>query len=121
MSERRLEFVNELKNNSNLISLLSVNENEYLQIINIVLKMEGAENILNDGNCINQITPFILCKSASFLSNFFKINICIHTMIGSVLSDGFNTVFVESISPSRINIVSGAEMHGIPHLYLVIC
>ena len=107
ISERQLEFVNELKNNSNLINLLSVNENEYLHIINIVLKMEGT-NILNNGKCVNQITPFILCKSASFLSNFFKINICIHTMIGSVLSDGFNTVFVESISPSKINIVSGA-------------
>ncbi len=106
ISERQLEFVNELKNNSNLISMLSINENEYLQIANTVLKVEGA-NILNNER-IDQITPFILCKSVSFLSNFFKIKICIHTMIGSVLSDGFNTVFVESISPSKINIVSGA-------------
>lgn len=108
ISERQIEFVRELKINSSLIGLLSINENEFLQIFNTVSKIEHGHNLNSNEKHIEQISPFFLCKSSLFLSKFFKINICIHTAIGSVLSDSYNTVFVESISPSKINIVSGA-------------
>ena len=106
ISERRLEFIQDLKNHSRLIDLLSINENEYLQII-CALSSTG-DMIISDKKNINSITPINLCKSALFLSKFFKIDICIHTMIGSVLSNGCNTVFVNAIPPSKINVVSGA-------------
>jgi ribokinase len=106
ISERRLEFVQDLKNHSKLIDLLSINENEYLQIIDALLT-SGDMFVSNKQNILS-ITPNNLCKSALFLSKFFKIEICIHTVIGSVLSNGCNTVFVNAIPPSKINIVSGA-------------
>jgi ribokinase len=106
ISERRLEFVQDLKNHSKLIDLLSINENEYLQIIDALLTT-GDMFVSNEQNILS-ITPNNLCKSALFLSKFFKIEICIHTVIGSVLSNGCNTVFVNAIPPSKINIVSGA-------------
>jgi ribokinase len=106
ISERRLEFIQDLKNHSKLIDLLSINENEYLQIIDALLTT-GDIFASNKQNILS-ITPINLCKSALFLSKFFKIEICIHTIIGSVLSNGCNTVFVNAIPPSKINIVSGA-------------
>jgi ribokinase len=106
ISERRLEFVQDLKNHSKLIDLLSINENEYIQIIDALLTT-GDMFVSNKQNILS-ITPNNLCKSALFLSKFFKIEICIHTVIGSVLSNGCNTVFVNAIPPSKINIVSGA-------------
>lgn len=113
ISERRLEFVQDLRTNSKLIDILSINENEYLQIICALLTTSGGDGsggdmFILDKENIHSITPTNLCKSALFLSKLFKIDICIHTMIGSVLSDGFKTVFVNAISPSKINIVSGA-------------
>ncbi len=106
ISERRLEFIQDLTDHSKLIDLLSVNENEYLQIIDTLLTT-GDILVSNKQNNYS-ITPINLCKSALFLSKFFKIDICIHTVIGSVLSNGYNTVFVNAIPPSKINIVSGA-------------
>jgi ribokinase len=106
ISERRMEFIQDLKNHSKLIDLLSINENEYLQIVCALLNNEDI--IIPDKNKNNLIAPLNLCKNASFLSNFFKIDICIHTVIGSVWSNGYNTVFVNAIIPSKINIVSGA-------------
>jgi ribokinase len=106
ISERRLEFVQDLRTNSKLIDLLSINENEYFQIISALLNT--GDMFIPDKKNILSIIPTNLCKSALFLSKFFKIDICIHTTIGSVLSDGFNTIFVNALSPSNINIVSGA-------------
>ena len=106
ISERRLEFVKDLKNNSKLIDFLSVNENECIQIICALPKTEGMPYFNSDN--LNPATPLNLGKSALFLSNFFEIDICVHTVMGSVWSNGENTVFVNSISPSKINIVSGA-------------
>jgi ribokinase len=106
ISERRTEFVEDLKNNSKLIDFLSVNENEYLQIICALSKTGDMPCYTCDN--LNSATPLNLGKSALFLSDFFKINICVHTSMGSVWSNGKNTVFVKSIPPSKINIVSGA-------------
>jgi ribokinase len=106
ITERRLEFVQDLSANSKLIDLLSINENEYLQIISALL-VNGNTSIPDKKNALS-IIPTNLCKSALFLSNFFNMDICIHTAIGSVLSDGLNTIFAHALSPSKINIVSGA-------------
>ena len=106
ISERRLEFVEDLKNNSKLIDFLSINENECIQIICALPKTEDMP-YFNSGD-LNPATPLNLGKSALFLSNFFKINFCIHTAMGSVWSNGKSVVFVDSISPSKIDIVSGA-------------
>jgi ribokinase len=107
ISERRSEFIQDLKNYSKLIDFLSINENEYRQIICALLNTKGTD-ILNNDTEYYTITPISLCKSALSLSKFFEIELCIHTAIGSVLSNGYNSVFVKSISPSKINIVSGA-------------
>jgi ribokinase len=106
ISERRAEFVEDLKNNSKLIDFLSINENEHLQII-CALSKTGAMSHYNCDN-LNPATPLNLGKSALFLSNFFKVNMCVHTSMGSVWSNGKNAIFVKSIPPSKINIVSGA-------------
>lgn len=107
IKERRFEFINDLKNNSNLIDFLSINENEYLQLIDALLKIY-PDIFMHDMTDISSITPENLCYYATFLSNFFKIDICVHTMMGSVLSNGIDAVFVNSVRPSIINIVSGA-------------
>ena len=106
ISERRMEFVEDLKSNSKLIDFLSINENEYLQII-CALSKTGDLPYYNCDN-LNPVTPMSLGKSALFLSSFFKVDICVHTSMGSVWSNGKNAVFVKSIPPSKINIVSGA-------------
>jgi ribokinase len=106
ISERRMEFVEDLKSNSKLIDFLSINENEHLQIICALSKTRDMPHY----NCDNwnSATPLNLGKSVLFLSNFFNVNMCVHTSMGSVWSNGKNAVFVKSIPPSKINIVSGA-------------
>ena len=106
ISERRMEFVEDLKNNSKLIDFLSINENEHLQIICALSKTRDMP-LYNCDN-LNPATPLNLGKSVLFLSNFFNVNMCVHTSMGSVWSNGKNAVFVKSIPPSKINIVSGA-------------
>ncbi|HYO06973.1 MAG TPA: hypothetical protein VER14_08310, partial [Phototrophicaceae bacterium] len=108
ITERRAEFIRDLKNHSKLIDLLSINENELLQVMCALSNTGETIPISLDKGNNDSITPLNLCKYAMFLSNLFKINLCIHTMIGSVWSDGCKTVFVNSIPPSKINIVSGA-------------
>jgi ribokinase len=108
ITERREEFIRDIKNHSKLIDLLSINENELLQIMRALSNTGDIIPISLDRGNTDSITPLNLCKYAMFLSNLFKINLCIHTMIGSVWSDGCKTVFVNSIPPSKINIVSGA-------------
>ncbi|MDP8907324.1 MAG: carbohydrate kinase family protein [Thermoproteota archaeon] len=108
ITERREEFIRDIKNHSQLIDLLSINENELLQIMCALTNTGDTIPISLDKGNTGSITPLNLCKYAMFLSNIFKINLCIHTMIGSVWSDGCKIVFVNSIPPSKINIVSGA-------------
>ena len=108
ITERREEFILDLKNHSKLIDLLSINENELLQIMYALSNTGEMIPISLDKGNNDSITPLNLCKYAMFLSNLFKINLCIHTMMGSVWSDGCKIVFVNSIPPSKINIVSGA-------------
>lgn len=108
ITERREEFIRDIKNHSKLIDLLSINENELLQIMCALSNTGNMIPISLDKGNTDSITPLNLCKCAMFLSNLFKINLCIHTMMGSVWSDGCKTVFVNSIPPSKINIVSGA-------------
>lgn len=108
ITERREEFIRDIKNHSKLIDLLSINENELLQIMRALSNTGDMIPVFLDKGNTDPITPLNLCKYAMFLSNLFKINLCIHTMIGSVWSDGCKTVFVNSIPPSKINIVSGA-------------
>lgn len=108
ITERREEFIRDIKNHSKLIDLLSINENELLQIMCALSNTGDMIPISLDKGNTDSITPLNLCKYAMFLSNLFKINLCIHTMIGSVWSDGCKIVFVNSIPPSKINIVSGA-------------
>ncbi len=108
ITERREEFIRDIKNHSKLIDLLSINENELLQIMCALSNTGDTIPISFDKGSTDSITPLNLCKYAMFLSNLFKINLCIHTMIGSVWSDGCKIVFVNSIPPSKINIVSGA-------------
>ncbi|MEJ7641813.1 MAG: carbohydrate kinase family protein [Candidatus Nitrosocosmicus sp.] len=108
ITERREEFIRDIKNHSKLIDLLSINENELLQIIFALSNTGDMIPIPLDKENTDPITPLNLCKYAMFLSNLFKINLCIHTMMGSVWSDGCKIVFVNSIPPSKINIVSGA-------------
>ena len=106
ISERRSEFIQDLKDCSKLIDFLSINENEYRQIIYALSNTNDTDILNNNEGC--SITPVSLCKSSLSLSKFFEIEICIHTSIGSVLSNGYNSVFVKSIPPSKIEIVSGA-------------
>ncbi len=108
ITERREEFIRDIKNHSNLIDLLSINENELLQIMFALSNTGDVVPISLDKGNTDSITTLNLCKYAVFLSNLFKIKLCIHTMVGSVWSDGCKTVFVNSIPPSKINIVSGA-------------
>lgn len=108
ITERREEFIRDIKNHSKLIDLLAINENELLQIMCALSNTGDTIPISLDKGNTDSITPLNLCKYAMFLSNLFKINLCIHTMIGSVWSDGCKIVFVNSIPPSKINIVSGA-------------
>jgi ribokinase len=109
ISERRVEFIEDIKNHSELIDLLSINENELLQIIHSLSNTGDIVPISdeNNGTAVS-ITPLNLCKYCMFLCNYFKFNLCIHTVIGSAWSDGCKIVFVNSIPPSKINIVSGA-------------
>lgn len=109
--ERRcFEFINVLKSRSNLVDFLSINENEYNLIIKALESVIGNTNstlLTFDGNLYpDNMNAF--CESAKFLSNFINLTICIHTTKGSAISDGHESLFIDSIVPSKIDIVSGA-------------
>ncbi len=110
IEKRCFEFINVIKNRSNLIDFLSINENEYNLIIEALKSViEFNENTLLtfDSNLYpNNINAF--CESAKLLSNFVNLTVCIHTTKGSVISNGHESLFVDSIVPSKIDIVSGA-------------
>src|SRR5918993_753115 len=110
IEKRCFEFINAIKNRSNLIDFLSINENEYNLIIEALKSViDYNESILVtfDSNLYpNNINAF--CESAKLLSNFVNLTVCIHTTKGSVISNGHETLFVDSIVPSKIDIVSGA-------------
>ena len=109
--ERRcFEFINVLKSRSNLVDFLSINENEYNLIIKALESVIGYNNstlLAFDSNLYpDNINAF--CESAKLLSNFINLTVCIHTTKGSAISDGHESLFVDSIVPSKIDIVSGA-------------
>ena len=109
--ERRcFEFINVLKSRSNLVDFLSINENEYNLIIKALESVCGYNNstlLAFDSNLYpDNVSAF--CESAKLLSNFINLTVCIHTTKGSAISDGHESLFVDSIVPSKIDIVSGA-------------
>lgn len=110
IEKRCFEFINVIKNRSNLIDFLSINENEYNLIIEALKSViDYNESILvtfDSSLYPNNINAF--CASAKLLSNFVNLTVCIHTTKGSVISNGHETLFVDSIVPSKIDIVSGA-------------
>lgn len=110
IEKRCFEFINVIKNRSNLIDFLSINENEYNLIIKAlksVIDYNDTTLLAFDSNLYpNNINA--LCESAKLLSNFVNLTVCIHTTKGSVISDGYESLFVDSIVPSKIDIVSGA-------------
>ncbi|WP_144728782.1 carbohydrate kinase family protein [Candidatus Nitrosocosmicus arcticus] len=110
IEKRCFEFLNALKNRSNLIDFLSINENEYNLIIKALKSVIGYGDstlLAFDSNLYpDNINAF--CESAKLLSNFINLTVCIHTTKGSVISDGHESLFVDSIVPSKIDIVSGA-------------
>jgi len=110
IEKRCFEFINVIKNRSNLIDFLSINENEYNLIIEALKSViDYNESILvtfESSLYPNNINAF--CESAKLLSNFVNLTVCIHTTKGSVISNGHETLFVDSIVPSKIDIVSGA-------------
>ena len=109
--ERRcFEFINVLENRSNLVDFLSINENEYNLIIKALESIMGQKNsnlLVFDSNLYPDNTS-AFCESAKLLSNFINLTVCIHTTRGSAISDGHESLFVDSIVPSKIDIVSGA-------------
>jgi ribokinase len=110
IEKRCFEFINVIKNSSNLIDFLSINENEYNLIIkalkNVIDYNESILVTFDSSLYPNNINAF--CESAKLLSNFVNLTVCIHTTKGSVISNGHETLFVDSIVPSKIDIVSGA-------------
>lgn len=110
IEKRCFEFINVIKNRSNLIDFLSINENEYNLIIEALKSViDYNESILvtfDSSLYPSNINAF--CESAKLLSNFVNLTVCIHTTKGSVISNGHETLFVDSIVPSKIDIVSGA-------------
>jgi len=105
IEERRFEFIEDIKEHSQLLDLLSINENEYLQLIDALSKNNEIE-LVDDPDNLNTVDS--ICKFAPLLANFFGIEICVHTLKGSVWSDGSSSCFRESIPPSKIRMVSGA-------------
>ncbi len=109
--ERRcFEFINVLKSRSNLVDFLSINENEYNLIIKALESVIGCNNgtLLAFDNNLYPDNIDAFCESAKLLSNFINLTVCIHTTKGSAISDGHESLFVDSIVPSKIDIVSGA-------------
>jgi ribokinase len=110
IEKRCFEFINMLKNRSNLIDFLSINENEYNLIINALKSVIGDNNspILAFDSSLYPDNVDAFCESAKSLSNFINLTVCIHTTKGSVISDGHESLFVDSIVPSKIDIITGA-------------
>lgn len=112
IEKRCFEFINDLKKNSHLIDFLSVNENEYDQIISAINSIIETNHDKKNGYTMlkkmHPLNPKLFCHSVQTLSTFLKVNVCVHTVEGSAFSDGFRSFFVNSIPPSCINILSGA-------------
>lgn len=169
IEKRCFEFINVLKINSKLINFLSINENEFNQMIKslqIIFDKKNARkdhayktNSLHSKSIEKKDTRNVditfvnldifdsnsypknidvVCKSVRTLSRFLNLSICLHTTKGSFMctpesdfnaaydnedancrsisgisikSQKYNTqnvLFVTSIVPSEIRIVSGA-------------
>ena len=110
IEKRCFEFINVLKSRSNLVDFLSINENEYNLIIKALKSLIGYDNraLLAFDSALFPDNISAFCESAKLLSNFINLTVCIHTTKGSAISDGHESLFVDSIVPSKIDIVSGA-------------
>ncbi|MDF0680365.1 MAG: carbohydrate kinase family protein [Candidatus Nitrosocosmicus sp.] len=109
--ERRcFEFINVLKSRSNLVDFLSINENEYNLITKALESIIGRKNsnllVFDSNSYPDNVIAF--CESTKLLSNFINLTVCVHTTRGSAISDGHESLFVDSIVPPQIDIVSGA-------------
>lgn len=108
---RSFELVNTFKNNSRLIDVLSINENEYNHIVRTLMTVISNTDRKSlhyfDGNeCPENV--YNLSTSAEFIHNYLGLRVCIHTTKGSILADNNGVVFVGSFTPSSMNIISGA-------------
>lgn len=109
---RSFEFVNTLKNNSDLIDILSVNENEYNHIVKALrdaVSKKHRQDLLYNYNThefLNNINNF--CIAAEFIHEYLGLRLCIHTTKGSILADNSGVTFVSILTPSETNIISGA-------------
>ncbi|HEX5905209.1 MAG TPA: hypothetical protein VFY50_04105, partial [Candidatus Nitrosocosmicus sp.] len=169
IEKRCFEFINMVKINSKSIDILSINENEFNQVIEALQSIFDKKIINKDYNFNNHTDSKsididqenkktldnvfvnlhifdsdsypknidIMCESLKILSRYFNLTICLHTTKGSFMctpeSDGGtaidddnnsssgsgrsknsqndvtkNAIFVASIIPSKIDIVSGA-------------
>lgn len=168
IEKRSFEFINILKINSKLIDFLSINENEFNQLIRALQRIFDKKNnnnewIYNNNTNFKNIdknskiildNAFVtlhlfdsdsypqnidaICGSVKTLSMYFNLTICLHTTKGSFMCtphydvnassgsedvdnssnsdstknsknyDAKNVLFVASILPSKISIVSGA-------------
>jgi ribokinase len=168
IEKRCFEFINMVNINSKSIDILSINENEFNQVIEALQSIFDKKIINKDYNYDNNKNTdsknidkqnketldnaFVnlhvfdsdsypknidtMCESLKTLTRYFNLTICLHTTKGSFIctpeSDGSTAIdnnhsssgsghsknsqndvtkkvlFVASIIPSRINIVSGA-------------
>ena len=155
IEKRCFEFVNMLKISSNLVNFLSINENEFNQLVeafqSIFVKQTSIKNgrgevditsinnkpdKTNNNYLISKLHVFegdsypknidSICETVDALSNYFNLTVCLHTTKGSVMSTPRgdictnsdrgnrkhgateNVLFAQAISPSKIDIVSGA-------------
>lgn len=155
IEKRCFEFINMLRISSNLIDFLSINENEFNQLVeafqSIFVKQTSMKNKVDDdaitginskhdkinNNYLSSNLQVFdgdsypknidsICETVNTLSNYFNLTVCLHTTKGSVMStpsdDIFtnsdrgnrkndateNVLFAQAISPSKIDIVSGA-------------
>ncbi len=98
IESRKDEFILLLKEISNKLDILSINENE----CNTLLKKLRCNSDLFLTNNYNKDT---VKKSTKLLSSRLNIAIDLHTRIGSCWSDGKDTIFshsVENILPKRL-------------------
>ena len=95
---RKEEFKVFLKDNSDFIDILSINENECFSLLSSI-GISYPKDDLSDEKGLKSISKT--------LAEAFEIDINIHTRMGSVWSNGKETEFAYSY-PAEPNIITGA-------------
>ncbi|NOJ31044.1 MAG: hypothetical protein DA329_02740 [Candidatus Nitrosocosmicus sp.] len=133
IEKRCFEFVNMLRINSNLVNFLSINENEFNQIVEALRsifakktsKKENDDLVdkpaeINDGldklkhNFIaSNLHVFSdgvypknigsICESVKILSSYFNLTVCLHTTKGSILSSPSSDVCAHDVGSKSMN------------------